>query len=346
FLLRGRKSCRYSWSFMVVLVVRLSDLEFLSPHDLSGARSPAEIIQTIRDQFDYLPGELEIEIHDGTATIRFEEASAHEQSEARRLFEKAATRAKSGDFARAKGIYERVLELDPAMAEAHRELAMTLFELGEMDQAKDHLIDALRLRPDDAWSLVVLGNVYINHDRDFATAARFHSRALELKPGDPYALNGLAAASLELGDTDKALQCFDQAITAHPDFANAWYGKARLLHARNEPAHAADVLDEMFRHAGVMDARSQPVFAQARSLYLSTQEEIAATRESDIFKALETYKTEVATVSGYPVQLRTEAVPGQLSGVAQAAWKKGRDHHVVQVSDRLPPPLCATYSSA
>ena len=41
----------------------------------------------------------------------------------------------------------RVLELDPAMADARRELAMTLFELGDMSAAKDQLIDALRSNP-------------------------------------------------------------------------------------------------------------------------------------------------------------------------------------------------------
>ena len=33
-------------------------------------------------------------------------------------------------------------------------------------------------------SYVVLGNIYVKHDHDFPTAARFLTRALELKPGD------------------------------------------------------------------------------------------------------------------------------------------------------------------
>jgi hypothetical protein len=50
---------------MVTLVVRLADLEFLSPRDLSGGLSTAGIIEAIRQQFDYLPGELHIEISEG-----------------------------------------------------------------------------------------------------------------------------------------------------------------------------------------------------------------------------------------------------------------------------------------
>jgi tetratricopeptide (TPR) repeat protein len=323
---------------MVALVVRLADLEFLSPHDLGGGLSTAELIAVIRKQFGYLPGEVQVEISDGVATIHFEQASVQEQTEARRLLEKAAKRAKSGEFQRAKDIYQRVLELDPAMADARRELAMTLFELGDMSAAKDELIDALRLRPSDAWSYVVLGNIYVKHDHDLETAARFFTRALELTPGDPYALNSLAAVSQEVGDPEKALRCFDEAITSRPEFANAWVGKAMLLGMQHRPAQVVEVLDSMFRHAKVMDTRSQPIFAEGRKLYLTAQRELAEGRSSDVFKALETYKGDVAALSGYPVKVRREVVPGQLSGVAQMAWKRGRDHHVVQVRESLTPP--------
>lgn len=111
---------------MFTLVVRLADLEFLSPHDLSAGLSTAELIDVIRKQFGYLPGEVQVDIADGVATIQFEEASTQDQSEARRLLERAAKRAKTGEFRKAKDIYERVLELDPAMADARRELAGNL----------------------------------------------------------------------------------------------------------------------------------------------------------------------------------------------------------------------------
>jgi tetratricopeptide (TPR) repeat protein len=327
---------------MVTLVIRLADLEFLAPRDLGEGHSPAEILEAVRGQFDYLPGDVEIEIDAGVATIRFEEVSVPEQTEARRLFEKAAKRAKNGEFQKAKDIYERVLALDPAMAAARRELAMTLFELGDMATAKDELIDALRLRPDDAWSYVVLGNVYVKHDRDFATAARFFARALELKPGDPYALNGLAATSQELGDAAGSLRCYDEAISSHPEFANAWIGKAMLLDRQERPAQVVEVLDAMFQRAERMDARSQPVFAAGRKLYLDAQRALAEAKLSDAFKALETYRADVAALSGYPVIVRPEAATGRLSGVAQMAWKHGRDHHVMQIGKAPTPPQRTT----
>ena len=49
-------------------------------------------------------------------------------------------------------------------------------------------------------------------------------------------------------------------------------------------------------------------------------------------------KVALAVLSGYPVEVRTETVPGQLSGVAQMAWKHARNHHFVQISEKLTPP--------
>ena len=70
---------------MFTLVVRLADLKFLSPHDLSGNLSATEIIDVIRKQFDYLPGHVQVEVSNGVATIQFEEASPQDQTEAKAL---------------------------------------------------------------------------------------------------------------------------------------------------------------------------------------------------------------------------------------------------------------------
>lgn len=323
---------------MVVVAIRLSDLEFLSRDPLLEGVSPSEVVKAIRRQFDYLAEDLDVEIHDGIVTLRFSEASETERSEAKRLFEKASRRAKNGEFEKARGIYARVLELDPTMAGARRDLAMTLFELGDISAAKDELIDALRLQPDDAWSYVVLANIYLKHDRDLATASRFLERALELKPGDPYALNSLAAISHELADTDKALRCFDEVIASHPEFANAWFGKALLFSKEDQPARSVEVLDEMFQRAELIDARSQAVFNEARRLCLSNRSTLAEAHLSDAFKVVETYKADIAELSGFSVKVGREVLPAQISGVAQMAWKHGRDHHLVKIKDSLPPP--------
>jgi Tfp pilus assembly protein PilF len=95
-------------------------------------------------------------------------------------------------------------------------------------KTKDPLIDALRLAPDDAWSYVVLGNIF-TREQDWDSAISFFTKALDLKPGDAYALNGLGAASAKSGDEGSAMRYFEAAIVANPHFPEPRFGKALLL---------------------------------------------------------------------------------------------------------------------
>jgi len=103
---------------------------------------------------------------------------------------------------------------------------MVCYELGEFEEAKDHLIEVLRLDPSNAWSFVILGNIYSRTRNDGASASKFFRKALELKPGDPWALNGLAAVHCESGEFTTAIDLFDQAIQAERRFASAYPGRA------------------------------------------------------------------------------------------------------------------------
>ena len=162
-------------------------------------------------------------------------------------------------------------------------------------------------------------------------------RALQLKPADAWALNGLAAMHARAGDTAAALARFDEALAAQPDYANSWYGKALTLSRNGEATAAADTLKTMFRRAVVMDARSEPVFEQASHLFLSVETTLAQQGESEAFKAVEDYRRTIERESGYPVEIVEDQLPGGIAGRAQMAWKHGRDRHVVTVRKSPPP---------
>ena len=138
------------------------------------------------------------------------------------------------------------------------------------------------------------------------------------------------------GDNAAALARFDEAIATHPDFPNAWHGKALTLSRDGAPAAAADTLKAMFRRSVVMDARSEPVFEQASRLFLAVETTLAQQGESAAFKAVEDYRRMIERESGYPVEIVEDQLPGGIAGRAQMAWKHGRNRHVVTV--RKPPP--------
>ena len=322
---------------MLNLAIPLAHLAFLTGDPADGAVSEEMLIARVREQFGFLGAGVTVAIRDGVAHLSIPVASGQKADEATKLYERAGKRARDGDFARAAELYARVLKLNPALPAAHRDLAMSLVELQRPEEAKDALIDALRLKPDDAWSLVVLGNIYIQQPDGLARARQFFARALELKPVDAWALNGLATALARSGDNAAALARYDEAIAAHPDYAHSWYGKALTLSRDGAPAAAADTLRAMFRRATVLDARSEPVFEQASRLFLSVETTLAQQGESEAFKAVEDYRRTVERESGYPIEIVEEQLTGGIAGRAQMAWKHGRDRHVVTVRKSPPP---------
>ncbi len=142
----------------MLFFVRLIDLSVIEGLDLIRG-SNVEIIERVRQVFDFLPKETRIEVADGIVTIDIPDSAIHDKSEADRLHTKATQRAKQGDYRKAIGIWERVIELDPANVAARRNLGMAYMELQETDKARENLVEAAVLDPKDAWSFVVLGNI-------------------------------------------------------------------------------------------------------------------------------------------------------------------------------------------
>ncbi|MDP3069720.1 MAG: tetratricopeptide repeat protein [Opitutaceae bacterium] len=320
----------------MVVSVTLTQLSLLLGRDFLSLPEN-ERLQSVGDVFRFLGKVTGVEIRDNVVVVHAEEAPAAKATEASRLADRAARRAREGDYARAVEQLRRALELNPGLQPAHRELAMCLMELGQHAAAKDALIDALKLDATDAWSFVVLGNLYAKHEKDFARARAFFERALQLKPGDAWALNALATALAESGDPAAALLRFDEAIAANADFPNAWLGKAVLLQRTGHPAEAAATARALFARAQPADARAEPVFAEAAKLFLSATGELAHAAESDAFKAVEDYRRTVERESGYPVEVVEGELPAHLAAQVQAAWKHGRDRSVIVVRKSPPP---------
>jgi len=74
---------------MQAIVIRLSDLTFLSSEDLSGACSHAELGEKIIKQFAFLTGDIRVTITDGTARIEYRQPATEKMSEAEQATQKA-----------------------------------------------------------------------------------------------------------------------------------------------------------------------------------------------------------------------------------------------------------------
>ncbi len=321
----------------MLFAVRLVDLSVIEGLDLTRG-SNVEIGERLRQVFDFLPKETKIEVTDGIVTIDIPDSTDQAKSEADRLHVRATQRAQQGDYQKAVGIWERVIELDPANVAARRNLGMAYVELQEPDKARENLVEAAVLDPKDAWSFVVLGNI-LAKENDLDGAERFYKQALELKPEDGWAMNSLGAMCTERHNYEDAIAWFEKSIRLNPKFANPYFGRAHALVGMGKPEAALASIEELFQKAERQDARSESVFRAARESYQETARVIAKINKEKADKALEVYQEHIEDLSGFPVKEDRRDLAAMIAGQTQMAWKKNRDHHLLLMRPGYPEPL-------
>jgi Tfp pilus assembly protein PilF len=57
---------------------------------------------------------------------------------------------------------------------------MAYLENGDSEEAKNQLIDVLRIDPKDVWGYLLLANLYFQHEEDPDSAEPFYRKAYEL----------------------------------------------------------------------------------------------------------------------------------------------------------------------
>jgi Tfp pilus assembly protein PilF len=322
-----------------VIRLKVADLyDFEGKTPVSKPDSDAVSALAVK-QFSFLPKPLTVLVEGENVSISFPEESAVAQAEAVRLAKRASQRAKEGNYGKAISLFKRVLDLMPSLHLARNDLAMAYVETGDVENAVNHLIEVLRLNPQDVNSWVVLANLYIRSKGDKETGEKFIRKALEISPDNAWALNSLAGLTYERGQPEEAIVLFEKAIAANPDFANSYYGQAMTHSKTGQPEKAMAVLERLFSRAKVQDVRSKPVFDGARNLFAKLQGELAERNQSEAFKLVQNYKAEVERLSGFPVRVRSGELEAGLGAVMQMAWKQRRDFHLLKLRASYPPHL-------
>jgi tetratricopeptide (TPR) repeat protein len=154
--------------------LKISELFEIDPHTEDRPKDLVSITAYVLKHYAFLPMPIVVTLDRDEVVISYPEEPHEKRVEAARLAERAVKRAREGDYKKAIAIYKRLLELHPSFYGARRDLAMAYVEIGDVENATNHLIEVLRLDPKDAWSLVVLGNLYIREkaDPDFGDGVR------------------------------------------------------------------------------------------------------------------------------------------------------------------------------
>ena len=106
--------------------------------------------------------------------------------------------------------------------DARRNLAMAHLELGNVPKAKEHLEECLKLDPSNAWSFVLLGNIYAKNERNRPVAEFYYEAGLAVSPQDNILLNNYAALQMEQGNFAKAKELFERALAVDASYPNTY----------------------------------------------------------------------------------------------------------------------------
>jgi tetratricopeptide (TPR) repeat protein len=129
----------------------------------------------------------------------------------------------------------------PSVSQYHYLLGVGLMAIGDMPSAQDALMEANRLEPDRAVTLLALG-LALNNRKGFAEARTALSRSLELQPDSPEAIAALAEADAGLGDFDSAATHATRALEQAPTSATAHLVMGLVLMERRNYTGARDAL--------------------------------------------------------------------------------------------------------
>lgn len=314
----------------MVIIVRLKDIIVDPEKNINLENIPEdEAIKLIKESYGFLSTTIDVHIKDGMATIESTDEQLKSSEEALGFYDDGIKEANKGKYNRAIKLFNKTLQKLPEHIDARRNLAMSFLELGNSDEAKNHIIDVLRLNPKDVWGLILLGNIYSKHENDKETAERFYIRAYEINPNDQFLLNNIGALYADKGQYPESIKYFEKAIEVDETYPNAYYGLALANMNAGKDKTALNVLEDMFIKSDSSDPRSKPVYAEARKLYLELNKRLAQ-KNKDLLEAfIEERKESLEKVIGYDIKISEDDSLEMVTARTQMAYKHNRDYHSI-----------------
>jgi len=203
----------------------------------------------------------------------FEAALTQVPDDAELHFNLGATWHALGRWPAAVDQYERASRLVPEEPRYVRAFAVALQANGEDTRALEAWSSYLQRYPGDADALCAVGAIYFRHGQ-FTAAANFYTQAVEAAPDLLQPRMDLGLTQFELGNADRALECFERMLVLDPTHPQARFKRAVALElcgqleralAEYEKIGAGDHgLDIVGARAGILEKRGD--FKSARDL--------------------------------------------------------------------------------
>jgi tetratricopeptide (TPR) repeat protein len=206
---------------------------------------PEDAEKALRRGLKYCPGSPEIRdelaghllaenksLKEALALV--EEAVALGRDEIRHLYTLGEVRLALGNEEGSIEAYHAVLDLDPEDPNAHLEIGLYHERHGEVEKAKQHLVEALNQDPSNPRALYSYASLHYATD-DLDTAEELLMRAVTADASYSPALSALASIKARHGDYATSLDYIEKAIAAGEQDAEHFKQALEFAPLRNHP---------------------------------------------------------------------------------------------------------------
>jgi Tfp pilus assembly protein PilF len=194
-------------------------------------KDESHIINEMEDFYSYGPYKPKVKIEDGFVIVEIDINSITNQEN---NYRKVISFCESGEFIQAKPILIKLIENNPTNSEYHRILGQILSDEGEIEEAINSLIYALRWDSKNAYALVMMGNIFARSKNDIETAMKYYDQALIVKPNDNIAINNIGANLLQQNKFDEAKKYFYKALELDANYPNTHYALAMIADSEGD----------------------------------------------------------------------------------------------------------------
>ncbi len=150
------------------------------------------------------------------------------------VLEEAVAHHRAGRLEDAERLYLRVLQADPAAADAWQFLGLIALNRGDVASGVEHIRRAIALNPGAGIYHFNLGIALRRHG-DVAGAIASYRQAVKLAPGLAEAHNNLGNCLYETGDFEAAATAFRRLVALRPTSADAHVNLSKALLALGRP---------------------------------------------------------------------------------------------------------------
>jgi tetratricopeptide (TPR) repeat protein len=184
-----------------------------------------DIIIVLQDFYSYGPYKPKVKIEEGFVIVDIDIITITNQEND---FRKVISFCENSKFSEAKPILIKLIENNPTNSEYHRILGQILSDEGEVENAINSLIDALRWDSKNSYALVMMGNIFAKEKNDIETAMKYYDQSLIVNPNDNITINNIGANLLQQNKFDQAKKYFDKALSLDSNYPNTHYALALI----------------------------------------------------------------------------------------------------------------------